>query len=93
MGAGFNRTVRKLTAALDLPADVVLDLPRITVIGNSEMLIEKHKGIERYTPEEIQLRVKDGVIRVYGRKLAVRFIEKDDIKIEGSIFTIEMVNQ
>ena len=46
MGAGFNRTVRKLTAALDLPADVVLDLPRITVIGNSEMLLKSIRALK-----------------------------------------------
>ena len=93
MDQEVNRVVKRLVTSLDLPADVILDLPRITMIGNTEILIENHKGIEKYTSEEIWLRVKNGNMRIYGRKLAIRFIEKDDIKLEGFINSIEMVNQ
>ena len=29
---------------LDIPRDLVLDLPRVTVIGRNELYIENHRG-------------------------------------------------
>jgi len=85
----LNRVAKRLVNVLDLPADAILDLPRITITGNLEILIEKHKGIEKYTTEEVWLRMKDGLICISGRKLAIRMIARDDIKLEGIIEKIE----
>ncbi|HHX01484.1 MAG TPA: sporulation protein YqfC [Firmicutes bacterium] len=93
MERGLSRVVKKLVSTMDLPADAILDLPRITMIGNTEMLIENHKGIEKYTSTDIRVRVKDGQMCISGRKLAIRFIDRDDLKLEGVITGIEIVGQ
>ncbi|NMB38037.1 MAG: sporulation protein YqfC [Firmicutes bacterium] len=78
---------------MDLPSDVVLELPRITVIGNLEILVENHRGIQKYTSEQICLRVKGGIMSVNGRKLAIKIIEKDYIRLEGIIERIQFSSQ
>ncbi len=87
----ISRLSHKLMKSLDLPSEIVLDLPKITMIGNRELLIENHKGIAKYTSEEVALRVKNGSLRIYGRKLTIRFLEKDDMQLEGFFHKIEMV--
>ena len=41
----FNRGKEMLVEKLDLPKDVILDVPKIIVIGRNEITIENHKGI------------------------------------------------
>ena len=38
-----GRFLQNLTTAFELPADVVLNLPRITITGNVQLLMENHK--------------------------------------------------
>lgn len=90
MDRGLNQMVKKLVGTMDLPADAILDLPKITMIGTGEMLIENHKGIEKYTSTEIRVRIKGGHMVVHGRRLAVRFIDRDDLKLEGVITSVEV---
>lgn len=93
MVKSINKIASRFVSVLDMPSDIVLELPRIAMSGNREMLIENHKGIKLYTEEQICLRYKGGQIDIYGQKLKIRFIEKRDIKLEGIIKSIEFTKQ
>ena len=41
----FEKSRDVIAEKFDLPKDVVLNLPKITIIGNNEIIIENHKGI------------------------------------------------
>ena len=48
-----SRKLRKWTATiLDLPQDVALDLPRITMIGGLQLTVENHRGILHFSPHQ-----------------------------------------
>ncbi|HKM17717.1 MAG: sporulation protein YqfC [Firmicutes bacterium] len=93
MDRGLDKVAKKLVKIMDLPADAILDLPRITMVGNTEVSIENHKGIEKYTSTETVIRFQSGQMRVYGRRLAIRFIDRDGLKLEGIIANIEFAGQ
>lgn len=78
---------------MDLPADVLLELPRITVVGDVEIVIENHRGIHKYTSEEVCLRLKDSLLSISGKRLTIKFLEKNFIKLEGKINGIAFLNQ
>ena len=40
---------QKFSNYLDIPKDVILDLPKITVIGDIQLYVENHRGIIEYT--------------------------------------------
>ena len=69
-----------------------MDLPRITMIGNTELMVENHKGIEVYFHRSPD-RITGGHMAIHGRRLIVRFIDKDDLKLEGVITNIDMGDQ
>ena len=52
MDRGLDKVAKKLVKIMDLPADAILDLPRITMVGNTEVSIENHKGIENIPPRK-----------------------------------------
>ena len=41
----INRGKEVISKKLDIPKDVILDVPKIIVIGRNEITIENHKGI------------------------------------------------
>ncbi|HZK34872.1 MAG TPA: sporulation protein YqfC [Bacillota bacterium] len=75
----------------DLPKDIMLNLPKIIMVGNTQMLVENHKGIIEYTPDRIRINSTIGVIRVRGNNMQLRNIGADDIMVTGGIKLIELV--
>ena len=51
----INRGKEVLVEKLDLPKDVLLDVPKIIVIGRNEVTIENHKGIMVFEREKIKI--------------------------------------
>ncbi|MFO7295102.1 MAG: sporulation protein YqfC [Caldicoprobacter sp.] len=73
----------------ELPKDIMLNLPRISMIGNNQMLVENHRGVIEYTPEKIRLNSTIGVIRVEGEDMDLKNIAADDVMITGQIKRVE----
>ena len=85
----LGRKVRRLAAGvLDLPQDVVLDLPRITMIGNAQMYIENHRGVVHFSDRQLILRLSVGALDITGQNLAIRAILPEEVLVEGSIADI-----
>jgi sporulation protein YqfC len=70
---------------IDLPPDVTLDLPRLTLIGNRKIVIENHRGLIHFSGEQMKLAINNGVLELLGNELIIRTISTDEISIEGRI--------
>lgn len=75
----------RLAKALDLPDDIVFDLPRIIMLGNQQLLVENHRGIIEYTSSCIRINLSQGCLCVRGEKLTLGHLQKEQILIEGSV--------
>ncbi len=75
-----------------MPEEVVSNVPKITIIGFNEILIENYKGILEY--EEIYIRVNTyiGIININGFNLNLEQMSKDDILVTGKIDSITLEN-
>ena len=56
---------------LDLPQDVVQDLPRITMIGNVQLYVENHRGVLHFSSENLKLELTKGTLEVFGKNLVI----------------------
>lgn len=75
----------------ELPKEITLNLPKISIIGNNQMLIENHKGVIEYTPQRIRVNSSIGVIRIQGSDMKLKNIAADDIMIIGEVKEIEFI--
>lgn len=73
---------------LEIPKDIMMDLPKVVVIGNIQVFIENHKGIVEYSELGVRVRTKDGEIDIVGEGLILRNILPDEISVEGKIKSI-----
>lgn len=76
---------------LSLPADLILEVPRITVIGQLHVYIENHRGLKTYTNTELTLQTTDGHIQINGTDFVIKMMLPEEILLEGTIENIIFV--
>ena len=82
----WNKRIRSMTASvLDLPQDVIFDLPRITMIGNMQLYIENHRGVLGFSEQMLRLQLSVGLLQIRGKDLVIRAILAEEVFIEGAI--------
>lgn len=70
---------------MELPKDIFLGLPLLSLEGNRTLCVVNHRGIIKYTPEVIGIAAQAYHIRVVGRTLSIRKYSVDLIEISGYI--------
>lgn len=81
----------KLSESLDLPKDVILNIPNIKITGNTEIMIENHRGILEYSNEILRMNSGLGVIKIVGSNLQIKEVSQEDIQIQGLIDSVEFI--
>lgn len=77
---------------LALPSDVLLELPRLTMIGNFHLYIENHKGLETYSETELKLKTTNGYVQILGSSFVLKQMFSDEILLEGEIEKINYIS-
>lgn len=76
---------------LDVPQDITLDLPRLTMIGNIQLYIENHRGVLHFSEELLKLALSKGQLEVHGKNLSIRAILAEEVMIEGNIHELKYI--
>ena len=77
----WKRTLR----LLDLPEDMDARVPRITVVGREQMLVENVAGVRRCTETEVLLLTGCGPLSVAGEGLLVKELGESRALITGRL--------
>ena len=83
---------KKLVNTLELPKEIIFNLPLITMVGNEEINIENYKGVIEYSPEKIRINTECGVLKINGEKLSFKQITAENIIVTGIIQTLEYLS-
>lgn len=81
------------TKKLDLPVDVTLNLPKITMVGFNQIYIENYHEVVRFTEDHLLLYLENKYIKIAGTDLKIRSILPEEIFIEGLIKQIDYINK
>lgn len=81
----------KVTEAFELPKEVVLDIPRITIVGKRNMTIENYRGVFEYSETRIRVNTGSGIIKIEGNNLEMKEITSEEITIEGGMQKVEFI--
>lgn len=77
---------------LDIPKDLMMDLPKVALVGDVQVFIENHRGIIVYTSEIVRVNSTIGELEVTGLDLTLKNILPDEIMIEGRIKSVAFKN-
>ncbi len=81
---------QKIKNFLEMPKEIISNIPKITIVGSNEMLIENYKGILEYEEFFVRVNTYIGIINVNGLNLNLNQITEDDIIITGKIDSIDI---
>jgi sporulation protein YqfC len=85
----FRRKVRQLTSELfDLPQDVALNVPRMTLVGSVQLYVENHRGVSHFSDRALHVKINNGELRILGEQLKIRAIYPEEVLIEGRITSL-----
>lgn len=85
----MKNLTRNMSEALELPKEITLDLPLITVLGKEEISIENYKGMLEYSDEKVRINTSSGIIKLEGRGFYIRSITSECVIITGNIMKLE----
>lgn len=86
----IGRRLRGWTnGVLDLPQDVLQEMPRITLIGNKELYIENHRGVLHFSSGQLRIALASGYVEISGEGLMIRNILGQELAVEGIIGEIK----
>ncbi len=89
----YMRKLNKLNEMLEIPREVMTKVPKITITGFDEILIENFKGILEYENIFVKISTHIGNININGFNLTLSQMTEDDILVTGKIDNLEFENK
>lgn len=81
-----------LSEMLRLPQDVVRGDTLLSFIGKTRLKIENYRSILIYTDTSIRIQAKRYKINVAGKRLCIKYYDKDEMEIVGRIDSVSFEN-
>ncbi|MBR2704980.1 MAG: YabP/YqfC family sporulation protein [Clostridia bacterium] len=81
--------MRKINKLLEIPEEIYMNTPKITLIGFNKIVIENYKNILEYQDIFIRVNTSIGIINISGLDLKMEEMTIDDIAIIGRIDSID----
>lgn len=75
----------------ELPREVIMDLPRLTLAGNMQIYLENHRGVIAYDERRVRIGVKNGEIVIRGGNLQIKNLMAEELMIKGRIEGVDYV--
>ena len=80
-----NKKPEHLVEHMELPKDLFLGMPLLSLEGNRTLCVVNHRGILKYCDSAIVIAAKSYRIQVIGRNLCIQQFSGDLIEISGYI--------
>lgn len=81
-------TRENISEKLDLPRDIMLDIPKITIMGDSEIVIENHKGIIVFEDDLVKVNSRIGSVSILGKGFEILFIGGKTLTLSGKFKSV-----
>ena len=69
---------------------IVPGVPLVEIIADRRVLIENHRGVYRYTREQICIQTTSGMIQIDGMNLYLEKMTYDQLTIVGKIDSVRL---
>ena len=85
----FMRDYSRVSKFLEIPREVISNIPKITITGFDEVFIENFKGILEYEDFFARISTEIGNININGFNLKLDQMTDNDILVSGKIENID----
>lgn len=79
----------KIDKILEIPDEICSNVPKLTITGFDELILENYKGILEYENFFVRLNTTIGVLNINGFNLSLNEMTDEDLIITGKIESID----
>ena len=90
---GVTDVIDLAAERLDIPLFALHGLPRLTLTGRRQLLVERHRGLTRYDPDCVELAVTGGRVRLCGAQLRLIAMDREAVLLSGEIRSLEFLER
>ena len=84
----IKNTRNKIEKLLEIPVEVTTNIPKITLIGFNQLMIENYTGVIEYEEHLVKINSSIGIIIIEGNKMNLTQINENDVLISGVLSKI-----
>ena len=84
----IKNTRNKIEKLLEIPVEVTTNIPKITLVGFDQLMIENYMGVIEYEEYLVKINTAIGIIIIEGNKMNLNQINENDVLISGEISKI-----
>lgn len=77
---------------MEISPDLKVTQPTVTLISNTFVKIENYSSIITYDTNLIKIKTKVKTVKITGDKLLLKYIESEEIGIQGLIYSLEYID-
>lgn len=81
--------LNRINRVLEVPEEVSLKVPKVTILKFEQVLIENYKGILEYQDFFVRIQTYIGIININGFKLTMEEMTTDDLIVKGKIESVD----
>ena len=90
---GWRARIQAAAQQLDVPEGMLRGLPQLTLDGDGQLLVERHRGIVEYGSRRIRIAAKEMTVEVLGDDLHLTAMDRDSIRIRGRISAVAYLDR
>ncbi len=75
----------------DMPPEVKLDIPYITMAGDRTVTVENYCGIISYESESVKINTRHAILKIEGNCLYLSCITDELISVSGQVKKVEFI--
>ncbi|WAM30691.1 YabP/YqfC family sporulation protein [Caldicellulosiruptor naganoensis] len=76
-----HKVLKEMIQVSQLPIEAITNEPRITVVGEDEVVVENHKGLIMYEENVVKLSTIKRPLYIKGNKLIIKKVNEEVIVI------------
>ena len=84
----IKNTRNKIEKLLEIPVEVTTNIPKVTLIGFNQLMIENYTGVIEYEEYLVKINSSIGIIIIEGNKMNLNQINENDVLISGVLSKI-----
>ena len=84
------KALEKLNKFLELPEEIIYDVPKIMIVGKN-VSIENYKYVIEFETSRLLINTSIGVLRLEGKNFEIIEITKDEVLVNGTISKLEIL--
>lgn len=82
---GQGNGIQRFAEILEIPPEVLVNVPRVEVVGHLQFRVENHQGLLQYESHRVVLRISQGRLIVTGRDLVIGWIDQSELLVTGQV--------